>query len=74
MKVMLTKCFENSLNDRLKNVNKKGNTIKWIICKRVPLSIICGSELICIFNNDLGKMQSLLMTFANDKILEGEKI
>lgn len=74
MKVMLTKCFKNSLNDRFKNVYKKGNTIKWILCKMVPLRIIFGSELICIFNNDLAKMQSLLMTFANDKILEGVKV
>lgn len=51
--------------------DKKGNTIKLVICRRAPLWLIFGSELICVFNNGLRKTQSLLMTFADDRNLGG---
>lgn len=51
--------------------NKKGNIIKWIPCERAPLRLIFASALICISVNDLGKRQSLLMTFADYKNLGG---
>lgn len=47
----------------------KGSIFKWIFCERPPLRLIFASALICISNNDLGKMHSLLMTFADDKTL-----
>lgn len=55
----------------LKTFTKKENLIKWILCKRAPLRLIFASALICISNSDLGKMQSLFMTFTDDKNLGG---
>lgn len=71
MKGSHTKCFQDALNERFKMFDKKGNTIKLAICRRAPLWLIFGSELICVFNNDLRKTQSLVMTSADDRNLGG---
>lgn len=67
MKGLHTKCFQDALNERFKMFDKKGDATKLVICRRAPLWIIFGSELICVFNSDLRKIQSLLMTFADDR-------
>lgn len=53
----------------LKLFTKKGNIMKQILWE--SLWLIFASASICISNNDPGKMQSLFMTFADDKNLGG---